>query len=186
MRRNQPNVQAKDLPVSGGTNSASFRPGEKRAISGAGTCGSRGTATASARNPAHRPSAASKKKRKSLRCVITADSSRGFLGAGPRSLRQAPKIPRTNWTFSFLLFVIERFAAGPRLDLRFLPVGFDQIRKLREARLEPGGGSIAAIFVAEMLVEDPGFGAGAGDLQDQHGHKKQEQERALEEEKESG
>jgi len=34
------NVQAKDLPVSGVTSSASFKPGEKRPITGATTCGS--------------------------------------------------------------------------------------------------------------------------------------------------
>src|SRR5260370_41990665 len=85
MRRNQPNVHAKDLPVSGVTNSASFSPGEKRAISGAATCGSKGTAMASARKPAHRPSAASKRKRNNLPWGITADSSRGFRSAGPPS-----------------------------------------------------------------------------------------------------
>ena len=51
MRRNHPNVQAKDFPVSGVViNSASFSPGENRAISGAAICGSMGTAMAKARN----------------------------------------------------------------------------------------------------------------------------------------
>ena len=70
MRRNQPNVQAKDFPVCGVTNSASFRPGEKRAISGAGACGSMGTAMARARNPAMRLSPESTSKRKKPRCGI--------------------------------------------------------------------------------------------------------------------
>src|SRR6267378_672818 len=60
MRKNQPNVQAIDLWVSGMMNSASFKPGEKRVISGAGTCDSTGTAMASARNPAITASMASK------------------------------------------------------------------------------------------------------------------------------
>src|SRR3989442_7545722 len=85
MRRNQPNVQAKDLPDSGVTNSASFRPGEKRPITGATICGSIGTAMASARKPATRLSPASRRKRKSLRCGIATDSSRGFRGAYPPS-----------------------------------------------------------------------------------------------------
>jgi len=51
----------------GVTNSASFRPGEKRAMRGAGTCGSIGTAMASARNPAITASAESKRKRNNLR-----------------------------------------------------------------------------------------------------------------------
>src|SRR6266404_2961215 len=58
--------------------SASFKPGEKRAIRGAGTCGSMGTATASARKPAARLSPASKRKRNKLRCGIARDSNRGF------------------------------------------------------------------------------------------------------------
>ena len=82
----------KDLPVSGVTNSASFRPGEKRAIRGAGTCGSMGTAMARARKPATRPSPASRMKWNSPRCGITANSSRGFHGAGPPS---CGKISRT-------------------------------------------------------------------------------------------
>src|SRR5258707_8410993 len=93
MRRNQPNVHAKDLPVSGVTNSASFSPGEKRAISGAATCGSMGTAMASARNPAHRPSAASKRERNSLPWSITADSSRGFRGPSFQFPQRAAEIP---------------------------------------------------------------------------------------------
>src|SRR5258708_597219 len=76
MRRNQPNVHAKDLPDSGVTNSASFRPGEKRPITGATTCGSIVTAMASARKPATRLSPASRRKRKSLCCGIVADCSR--------------------------------------------------------------------------------------------------------------
>src|SRR3989449_5717826 len=80
MRRNQPKVQAKDLPDSGVTNSASFRPGEKRPITGATICGSIGTAMASARKPATRLSPASRRKRKNARCGISADSSRGFRG----------------------------------------------------------------------------------------------------------
>src|SRR4029077_1384973 len=80
-RRNQLNVQAKDLPlVSGVTNSASFRPGENSATSGAGICGSNGTATASARQPATRPSPARRRKRTNLLCGIATDSSRGFHG----------------------------------------------------------------------------------------------------------
>src|SRR5437660_552245 len=51
MRRNQPKVQAKDLPVAGVTTSASLRPGEKTAMTSGITCGSMGTAMASARNP---------------------------------------------------------------------------------------------------------------------------------------
>src|SRR2546426_7345336 len=58
--------------------SASLRPGEKRAIRGAGTCASTGTATASARKPAVRLSPASRRKRNKLRCGIAADSNRGF------------------------------------------------------------------------------------------------------------
>src|SRR5260370_4063070 len=80
MRRNQPNVHAKDLPDSGVTNSASFRTGEKRPITGATTCGSIVTAMASARKPATRLSPASRRKRKRLRCGIAADCSRGFRG----------------------------------------------------------------------------------------------------------
>src|SRR6267143_6773064 len=58
--------------------SASFKPGEKRAIRGEGTCASTGTATASARNPAARLSPASKRKRNGPRCGIAGDSNRGF------------------------------------------------------------------------------------------------------------
>src|SRR6266850_28644 len=58
--------------------SASFKPGEKRAIKGAGTCGSMGMATASARKPAVRLSPASKRKRNSPRCGIAGDLNRGF------------------------------------------------------------------------------------------------------------
>src|SRR6266851_8691197 len=58
--------------------SASLRPGEKRAIRGAGTCGSMGTATARARKPAARLSPASKRKRNSPRCGIAGNSNRGF------------------------------------------------------------------------------------------------------------
>src|SRR6266852_8166502 len=78
MRRNQPKVQAIDLWVSGMMSSASLRPGEKRAIRGAGTCGSMGTATASARKPAARLSPASTRKRNSPRCGIAGNSNRGF------------------------------------------------------------------------------------------------------------
>jgi hypothetical protein len=85
MRRNQPNVQAKDLPDSGVTNSASFRPGENRAITGAAVCGSMGTAMARARKPAARPSPARSKNRKNLRCGMNADSNRGFRGFPLRS-----------------------------------------------------------------------------------------------------
>src|SRR6266566_8549507 len=92
MRKNQPKVQAIDLWVSGMMSSASFRPGENRAISGAGTCGSMGTAMARARKPATRPSPASRIKWNSPRCGITANSSRGFRGAGPPS---CGKISRT-------------------------------------------------------------------------------------------
>src|SRR5258708_30516590 len=119
MRRNQPNVHAKDLPDSGVTNSASFRPGEKRAINGAATCGSRGTAMASARNPAIRPSAASKRKRNSLCCGIAADCSRGLRGAGPpycgkisrtfKNPRGTMNSRRTTTFFSTMLIVM--FAA---------------------------------------------------------------------------
>src|SRR5258708_17437654 len=76
MRKNQPKVQAIDLWVSGMMGSASFRPGEKRAISGAGTCGSMGTAMASARNLAVTASPASKRKRNNVGSGIAADSSR--------------------------------------------------------------------------------------------------------------
>src|SRR6266852_3259122 len=75
MRRNQPKLQAKDLPVSGVTNSASFRPGEKSAISAAGICCSMGTAIARARKPAIRPSTANKRNRNSLRRGIAVDSN---------------------------------------------------------------------------------------------------------------
>src|SRR6266403_6366793 len=78
MRRNQPKVQAIDLWVSGMMSSASLRPGEKRAIRGAGTCGSMGTATARASKPAARLRPASKRKRKSPRCGIAWNSNRGF------------------------------------------------------------------------------------------------------------
>src|SRR5882724_3684824 len=78
MRRNQPKVQAIDLWVSGMMSSASFKPGEKRTITGAGTCGSIGTATASARKPAARLRPASKRKRNSPRCGIAWNSNRGF------------------------------------------------------------------------------------------------------------
>src|SRR5260370_8225559 len=93
MSRKQPNVHAKDMQVSGVTNSVSVSPGEKRAISGAATCGSMGTAMASARNPAHRPSAASKRERNSLPWSITADSSRGFRGASFQFPQRAAEIP---------------------------------------------------------------------------------------------
>src|SRR6267142_5759991 len=78
MRRNQPKVHAIDLWVSGMMSSASFKPGEKRAIRGAGTWGSMGTATASARRPAAKLSPTSKRKRKSPRCGIAWNSNRGF------------------------------------------------------------------------------------------------------------
>src|SRR5882762_10316382 len=78
MRRNQPKVQAIDLWVSGMMSSASFKPGEKRAIRGEGTCASTGTATASARKPAAKLSPASKRKRNSPRCGIAGHSNRGF------------------------------------------------------------------------------------------------------------
>src|SRR5438132_14314226 len=81
MRRNQPNVQAKDLPVSGVRNSASLRPGEKRAMTGGITRGSIGTAMDSARNPATMPSTASKTERNTLRWGIAVDFSRGFRNA---------------------------------------------------------------------------------------------------------
>src|SRR6267378_7501002 len=58
--------------------SASFKPGEKRAIRGAGTCGSVGTATARARKPAARLSPTSKRKPDKLRCGMAIDFSRGF------------------------------------------------------------------------------------------------------------
>src|SRR6266850_4806967 len=58
--------------------SASFKPGEKRAIRGAGTCGSTGTAIASARKPAARLSPTSRRKRNSPGCGIAGDSIRGF------------------------------------------------------------------------------------------------------------
>ncbi len=51
-------------------------------------------------------------------------------------------------------------------------------------RLEPGGGAIASIFVAETRFEDPSFGTGAGDLENEDGHEKKEKKRTLEEEKE--
>src|SRR5713226_837749 len=81
MRRNQPNIQAKDLPDSGVMSSASFRPGEKRAMTGGITCGSMGTAIASARKPATRLIPTSRRKRRNLYWGIAADSSRGFRGA---------------------------------------------------------------------------------------------------------
>src|SRR2546426_681377 len=58
--------------------SASLRPGEKRTITGAGTCGSIGTAIARARKPAARLRPASKRKRNSPRCGIAWNSNRGF------------------------------------------------------------------------------------------------------------
>src|SRR5882672_1091380 len=78
MRRNQPKVHAIDLWVSGIMSSASFKPGEKRAIRGAGTCGSTGTAIASARKPAARLSPTSRRKRNSPGCGIAGDLNRGF------------------------------------------------------------------------------------------------------------
>ena len=78
MRRNQPKVHAIDLWVSGMMSSASLRPGEKRAIKGAGTCGSMGTATARARKPATRLNPASKRERNKLRCGNADDFSRRF------------------------------------------------------------------------------------------------------------
>src|SRR5882724_4944043 len=72
IRRNQPNVQAKDLPVSGVvTNSASFKPGENRAITGASVCGSISTAIASAIKPAATLSPASKRYLKNPRCGMS-------------------------------------------------------------------------------------------------------------------
>src|SRR6267378_809854 len=58
--------------------SASFKPGERTAIRGAGACCSRGTATASARKPAARLSPRSKKKRNSRGRSIASDANRGF------------------------------------------------------------------------------------------------------------
>src|SRR5258707_14511986 len=85
MRRNHPKVQAKDLPVPGVSNSASFRPGEKSAISAAGICCSTGTAIARARKPAISPSTANKRNRNSLRWGIAVDSNRGFRRVRPLS-----------------------------------------------------------------------------------------------------
>src|SRR6266581_4149468 len=102
IRRNQPKVHAKDLPVPGVTNSASFRPGEKRAISGAGTCGSMGTAMASARNPAIKPSTANRTKRSSFRWDIAVDSNRGFRGADAPScgkISRRLKKPKRHYEF---------------------------------------------------------------------------------------
>src|SRR6266849_51261 len=92
MRRNQPKLQAKDLPVSGVTNSASFRPGEKSAISAAGICCSMGTAIARARKPAIRPSTASERNRNSLRWGIAVDSNRGFRLVRPLSCGKIVRI----------------------------------------------------------------------------------------------
>src|SRR5260370_39526771 len=92
MRRNQPKLQAKDLLVSGVTNSASFRPGEKSAIRAAGTCCSMGTAMARARKPASRPSTANKRNRNSLRWGIAVDSNRGFCLVRPLSCGKIVRI----------------------------------------------------------------------------------------------
>src|SRR6266581_2590927 len=89
IRRNQPKVHAKDLPDTGVTNSASFRPGEKRAISGAG-------------NPAIKPSTANRTKRSSLRWGIAVDSSRGFRGADAPScgkISRRFKKPKRHYEF---------------------------------------------------------------------------------------
>src|SRR5260370_3162787 len=116
MRRNQPNVHAKDLHDSGVTNSARVRAGEKRPITGATTGGSIVTAMASARKPATRLSPASRRKRKSLRCGIAADCSRGFRGAYPpsygkiwqksRKTRGTMHSRRTIIFFSFIVVVL--------------------------------------------------------------------------------
>ncbi len=42
-----------------------------------------------------------------------------------------------------------------------------------------------AVLFTEMLFEEARFGAGPADLQDEHGHEKQEENRPFEEEKES-
>src|SRR5208282_1275029 len=73
MRRNHPNVQARDLCAAGIMNSATFKPGEKRDTSKTGRLDSLGTAQASARNPTNKPAMAGKIKRKNMRCGIRKD-----------------------------------------------------------------------------------------------------------------
>jgi len=69
MRRNQSNVHAKDFPLdSGVTNSASLRPGEKSAMSGAGVCGPSGTAMSRARKTSRQ--AQSRKEKESEELVL--------------------------------------------------------------------------------------------------------------------
>src|SRR5260370_24938072 len=125
IRRNHPNVHAKDLPVSGMTHAARCRPGEKRASSGGETCGSMGKAMAKARKPTTRPSTASRRKRNSLRCGITADFTRGFRGVCPPSYGKIRrKFLKTRGTMNsrrnisfFSISLVAVFAAlivGPR------------------------------------------------------------------------
>src|SRR5260370_29595673 len=85
IRRPQRKGKGKALPVRGVIKSASFRPGEKSAISAAGICCSMGTAMARARKPAIRPSTAKKRNRNSLRWGIAVDSNRGFRRVRPLS-----------------------------------------------------------------------------------------------------
>jgi hypothetical protein len=79
MRKNQPKVQAMDLPVSvGAMSSASFKPGENSAITQGRSCGSTGIAIAKARNPNARLSTANRIRRSGRDCPMSADSNRGL------------------------------------------------------------------------------------------------------------
>jgi hypothetical protein len=75
--RNQPKVQASDSCVEGITSSAIFRPGEKRETSHPGAAASFGTAQASARKPASKPSTAGKTQRKNERLGMRTDCIKG-------------------------------------------------------------------------------------------------------------
>src|SRR5580692_3965323 len=86
MRRNQPKVQARDSWAAGMTNSATFRPGEKRETSETGIVDSLVMAQASARNPTSKPSMAGKIQRKNECFGIRRDSIKTY---GVRRSRHA-------------------------------------------------------------------------------------------------
>ena len=74
IRRNQPNVHARDSCAAGITSSAILRPGEKKETPQAGIVDSLVLAHASARNPTNEPAAAGKTSRKKMRCGMRMDS----------------------------------------------------------------------------------------------------------------
>src|SRR5580692_2352676 len=85
MRRNQPNVQARDSCTAGMASSAIFRPGEKRHTNETGMDDSLVIAHASARNPTSKPSIAGRTQRKNIGCGIRTHCIKGLLQGGRRT-----------------------------------------------------------------------------------------------------